>query len=102
MSEIKRIQVVVCDSGDWAGLYVDGRLAREDNAVRDEWLFDVLTLGFAGSLYRGEVRAEGYLYDIGRLPDRVEEIPADAWTRSLSLWEDDKAEARRRLGLGPA
>lgn len=94
MSEIKRIQVVECDSGDWAG--------REDNAVRDEWLFDVLTLGFTGSLYRGEVRADGYLYDIGRLPCRIEEISADAWTRSLSLWEDDKAEARRRLGLGPA
>lgn len=96
MSNIKQIQVVECD--DWAGLYIDGRLAREDHDVRDEWLYDLLVLGFSGEVLWGQVRGEGYLYDLGRLPARIEEIPAEAWDSQLRPWAD-KGEARRRLGL---
>lgn len=62
------IKLVRDSSGDWIGIYIDGKLVDEGHSLPEERMLDALSVEYTSEELDMEAN------DLGRLPKRYEDI----------------------------
>jgi hypothetical protein len=66
---IHKSKIAIVDGDDWKGLYIDGKLVTENHQLS---IYDILDA--IGVKYKYVPVDEDWLYERGRLPDKLSEV----------------------------
>lgn len=72
-------KVTTVIASDWQGMYIDGKKVHEDHRLRVDEVLNSLVGKKITETNSIELtpRQEGWLNEIGNLPDKLEDIPKD-------------------------
>lgn len=65
---------------DWEGLYVDGRMESQNHSLN--WPYLLVNCLSLPTTFERRFVTDDYLSEEGNLPERLADIPAEAWEES--------------------